>query len=140
MRSNNDLQFEVRSLSTAMDFNPYVKPHAMISVIPAMGSFPLLKNTHTQGVLFTPFEDDESSFTQEHADQIIDFVTAQRSNGVSLFLVNCLAGVSRSAAVCAALSKFYKDDDAKYFRTKRPNMHVYRTLLNRLRVRKESHG
>lgn len=51
---------------------------------------------------------------------------------IERIILHCDAGVSRSPGVAAALSKSLLGDDAEFFRRYRPNMRVYRTLLNRL--------
>jgi predicted protein tyrosine phosphatase len=46
------------------------------------------------------------------------------------FIVHCDAGHSRSPAVAAAISKAFGEDDSMYFKRYRPNMRVYRNLLD----------
>lgn len=48
------------------------------------------------------------------------------------FCVNCAAGVSRSAAVCAAIMRILCNDDMPVFTNSHfcPNMTVYREVLN----------
>jgi predicted protein tyrosine phosphatase len=85
----------------------------------------------------------ETLFNEKMARQILDFVRAHvmaalalraqnlRHLGVQAILVHCDAGWSRSPAVAAALTKtVFEQDDSHWFRTKSPNMLVYRTLLN----------
>lgn len=70
-------------------------------------------------------------FTKEQAQQIIDFV--ERWNDiVSICAVNCEAGISRSAAVAAAIATIYHLDIInKFFNIPyNPNRFVFRTILN----------
>lgn len=46
-------------------------------------------------------------------------------------VLHCDAGMSRSPGVAAALSKVLVGDDSQFFKRYRPNMRVYRTLLER---------
>jgi predicted protein tyrosine phosphatase len=70
-------------------------------------------------------------FTENDADQILDFVESHPE--AELIIVHCDGGVSRSAGIAAALSKILTGSDFNIFNSKRyqPNMHVYRTILNR---------
>lgn len=92
----------------------------------------------TKNVLFEQFDDIEQSevivqgkhtfipFSKFQAKKIFDYVNEMKPE---LIIVHCHAGVCRSAAVAAALSKimFNRDDDI--FDSKVPNMWVYKTLL-----------
>lgn len=68
-------------------------------------------------------------FSREHALQIKDFLASHR--GVFL-ACNCEAGISRSAAVAAAVAKATGEDDSIYFRRYHPNPRVYRMTLEAL--------
>ena len=46
-------------------------------------------------------------------------------------VLHCDAGMSRSPGLAAALSKVLVGDDTEFFKRYRPNMRVYRTLLER---------
>jgi predicted protein tyrosine phosphatase len=84
-------------------------------------------------------------FNTDMAHQIKDFIVDKSCehgltdlaivgtlNNMSV-VVHCEAGISRSAAVAGALSKYFLGDDSKFFRTPYlPNRMVYRTLLNLL--------
>lgn len=65
-------------------------------------------------------------FNKDMARAIFDFVNA---NKPEMIIVHCHAGVCRSAAVGAALSKIMYDEDDHIFKTKVPNMLVYTTML-----------
>ena len=65
-------------------------------------------------------------FNKDMARDIFDFVNAHKP---STIIVHCHAGVCRSAAVAAALSKIMYDEDDAIFKTRVPNMLVYTTML-----------
>jgi protein-tyrosine phosphatase len=79
-----------------------------------------------------PPEYQNGLFTDEQAAQIVAFVKA--SDPTTTILVNCEAGVSRSAAVAAALAKFFNGDDSLMFKKACPNMFVFRKMLNALGI------
>lgn len=68
--------------------------------------------------------------TMDHARKIHDFVETL-PDAVQLLIIHCHAGVSRSAAVAAAISKVKTGDDSRFFKSKCyvPNMHVYYNVL-----------
>jgi hypothetical protein len=47
---------------------------------------------------------------------------------IDLLMVHCLAGISRSAAVAAAIAKVKYNDDSLYFTRYKPNISVYSIL------------
>ena len=65
----------------------------------------------------------------EDADAIIAFVRRYRDSA-KLIVCQCEGGISRSAGVAAALSKWLQNDDTLFFRHYLPNRLVYRTVLN----------
>lgn len=67
-------------------------------------------------------------FSEAHAQEIIKFVN-QHINKVDLIVVNCAAGISRSAGVAAALSKCLTGEDAYFFEHYIPNSLVYSTII-----------
>ena len=46
--------------------------------------------------------------------------------------VNCAAGISRSAGIAAAISKFYTGDDDRFYKAYVPNRCVYMKVLSAL--------
>jgi predicted protein tyrosine phosphatase len=66
--------------------------------------------------------------TREDAQAIISFVRAHLA-GVQLIVCQCEAGISRSAAVAAALSRILQGEDHFFFEHYAPNDWVYHTLL-----------
>lgn len=66
--------------------------------------------------------------TDEDALRIKEFIE-NIPDEVEDLIIHCHAGVSRSAAVAAAISLVYKGDDKKYFSSHVPNRYVYRKVL-----------
>lgn len=90
------------------------------------------ENKFCKGVLTLYFDDIVREvdgavlFTDEQAEQIIDFIKEHRS--VDTLLVHCYAGQSRSRAVGAFAVKMLGGDNSKYFQSGVPNQYVYDTL------------
>lgn len=76
-------------------------------------------------------DDYPGNFTVKQARQILDFVK-KYDKQVNMIMCQCDAGISRSSAVAAALSKIYNGFDDHIFNCKYflPNRLVYKTLLN----------
>lgn len=71
--------------------------------------------------------------TNVQAGNIVKFVLDNHeADKTDWFCVNCAAGVSRSAAVCAAIMRILCNDDMPVFTNSHfcPNMTVYREVLN----------
>jgi predicted protein tyrosine phosphatase len=69
-------------------------------------------------------------FSRKQASEVWTF-TQQHLSEIQRIIVHCDAGVSRSSAVGAALARVLNDDDSEFFGGRyRPNMRVYRTLLD----------
>jgi predicted protein tyrosine phosphatase len=72
---------------------------------------------------------EEQLFSNEQAAKVWSFV-ANRPADVTLIVVHCDAGVSRSAGIAAALAKVFLGDDTEFFGGRyRPNRRVYRAVL-----------
>lgn len=119
----------------AKDFTsniPYI--HIVIGE-PKTEPIKLKENIFRCGKLTLSFHDLDSLirkyklFNREDAKLILDFVELFFKD-IELIVVNCSAGISRSAGVAGALSKLINGDDAEYFKHSQPNMLVYRTILN----------
>jgi predicted protein tyrosine phosphatase len=69
-------------------------------------------------------------FSNAQAVQIVDFVERMK-NRVNGFLIHCEAGVSRSAAVAAAIELMLNGSSDRIFNDRRysPNQYVYRKLI-----------
>ena len=77
----------------------------------------------------------QTYFQPEQAVQVLEFVDKNWDN-IECLMVHCEAGVSRSAAIAAAITliKNGRGADQEYFSESThyvPNMHVYRTILNK---------
>lgn len=122
--------------------NTLTEKHSIISVYtPFSEPANILKNKNTEKILFTSFDDYDTIidnyeefwgrkqilFSAVNAKEIIDFWNEINSK---LLIVHCEAGVSRSPAIAAALTKINEEDDNFYFKNYRPNSLVYRTILN----------
>ena len=75
------------------------------------------------------FPYDRFIFTKSQADLILQFVDKWKDR-INLILINCVAGISRSAGVAAALSKIINGEDSYFFKHYLPNSKVYSTILN----------
>ncbi len=135
--------FYVYSRQMVELIEPHEVPHLVVSIsCPRDEDAKIKTNEHTLKVLRLQFWDfdkvppgheeaglskDSECFQPAQARQILALVKtypeAQR------LIVHCDAGHSRSPAVAAALSKILVGDDADYFLRYRPNMRVYRTIL-----------
>ncbi len=121
-------------------------PHIVISIrSPKTDTITIPCNKSNAGVLFMAFHDLDHMpkeehvclgsirpyvlFDEENAKEILSFVSSH-INEIELIVVNCEAGISRSAGVAAALSKIINGEDERYFKEYLPNRLVYRTLLN----------
>lgn len=69
-------------------------------------------------------------FNKEHAKQIVEFVKMYVKH--THFFVHCDAGISRSPAVAAAISKGLGRSDMDFFKKYVPNRRVYSMLLNEI--------
>lgn len=75
----------------------------------------------------------ETSMSRSQGERVAEFINSV--NGwADLIIVQCEAGVSRSAGVCAAIMKYITGDDMPIFNSPRysPNMNCYRMTLNAL--------
>jgi predicted protein tyrosine phosphatase len=108
-------------------------------------SFPSVASNKSNCVssLFLRFNDidrdittnDGSSIKTINKNQIkllASFIRTLEDNPTEEVYVNCAAGISRSAAVAAAISKYYKGEDQYFFDTYVPNMFVYSSIINEL--------
>ena len=85
---------------------------------------------YLSGVIRLKFHDAERNeskldiITDEQAMDMVRFVK-QFYGKVSLIVVHCEAGISRSAAVAAAFTNYYTGNDSYFFKFFCPNMTVY---------------
>jgi predicted protein tyrosine phosphatase len=133
---------QVIGRAEALRFAPDL-PHVVISISEPRA--PLARypdSPHRLGMLRLSFHDasielpDREMFSTQHARQIIEFVRDQR-DGAKLIVCQCEAGISRSAAVAAALSHWLCGDGAIFFHHYSPNRLVYARLLEAVAAAEE---
>ena len=133
------MDFFVYSRSALDAMAPHDLPHVIVSITSSPDDVASLrKNPTCRGVLRLSFPDAETGsdrytegqlFSRAQADALWAFVLEHRRE-IERIIVHCDAGVSRSSAVAAALSRVLNGDDAEFFAGRyRPNMRVYRTVL-----------
>jgi len=78
-------------------------------------------------------------FTDTQAKEVTDFVIKVKDS-VEVIVCHCDAGISRSAGVGAAISLILNGSDKDIFNDKRyrPNMYMYRKILDNYYNRKET--
>lgn len=122
---------------------PHDVPHVIISITTTADDVARLPSgDQCKGVLRLAFLDADAPrsddatglFSTEHATAICDFVEQHR-RVVRRIVVHCDAGLSRSPGVAAALAVCLGGSDEEFFRRYRPNMLVYRRLLEEWRLR-----
>ena len=131
--------FFVYNRESVEALEPHDVPHVIISVSTPddpRGQAKLKTDHHTRGVLRLQFQDRDRIlhdadnnvlFNETHAQLILSFVAAHPD--AERLNVHCDAGYSRSPAIAAALSKILVGDDRYFFQRYRPNMLVYRRIL-----------
>lgn len=136
------MKFYVYSRQAIEAIAPFEESHVIVSIRtpgdPNEVRLPL--NERTIEVLHLQFHDldrvvegysdhlETQMFQPSHAKQVNDLV--KRNKDVEAFVVHCDAGISRSAAVAAAVSKSLTGEDASFFKRYHPNMRVYNMILN----------
>ena len=110
-------------------------PWAAISIAGHEDDLPELSADNRLDALQLVFADIESpvpgyvAFSTGHAHDILDFVT-RLWDDIDTLLVHCYQGISRSAAVAAAISRLKFGDDGDFTQEPyQPNTLVYRTLI-----------
>lgn len=113
-------------------------PYLVISVTdPEKPEAVLAESPLRMGVLRLSFHDvdAEAPFWQapseEHARSIVEFVRRHRDMA-DLIICQCEAGLSRSAGIAAALSRWLNHHDAEFFARYMPNRRIYRLILRAL--------
>ena len=121
-------------------------PHILISIFDDEGEPNLPSNLLRKETLFLKFHDidlrheqflnnrteEENKrfilFNKEMSNSTLDFVESSIED-IELIAINCHAGVCRSCATAASLSKILNNEDDKIFKSGIPNMRVYSTIL-----------
>jgi len=132
-------KFLILSRARAEQYCPQV-PHVAISVRdPNSYKARLPKNRERLAALYLSFDDLDFRpdsvgdrkvvlFNTKQAKRILKFYEQWREQ-VSVFIINCEAGISRSAAIGAALCKISGQTDTDFFRNYLPNRFIYRKIL-----------
>jgi predicted protein tyrosine phosphatase len=117
---------------------PHDVPHVIVSITSSEADQARIpRSPHCRAILRLVFADadaktesiaEKSLFSRAHARAIWGLVDEHLPH-IERFVVHCDAGMCRSPAVAAAVAKVLTGDDAEYFRRYRPNMRVYRTML-----------
>ena len=119
---------------------PHEVPHLIISITSGPEDVARLRTTGMcKGILRLVFLDAEEPtdpcpedqlFSKEQARRLWAFVLEHRGQ-VERIVVHCDAGKSRSPAVAAALAHVFEGDRDEFMGGRyRPNMRVYRTLID----------
>lgn len=107
-------------------------------------------NNNIKGVLRLGFLDEDNLryirnkhnsryrlFSLKDALKILDFVDEMKDK-IEILYIHCVAGVSRSPAIAAALCDIYNiESNVDWFFNYSPNIFVYRKLLNAYHFRDE---
>ena len=115
-------------------FKSILVPNLLISIRSHGQKFKLPDNHYTKAKLEIEFDDVQDINSQDYffdadtARKILEFMNNNCSMA-NLVVCHCTAGLSRSAAVCAALSKIINNTDDIQFAYKIPNMLVYVSIL-----------
>lgn len=75
----------------------------------------------------------ETAMSDEQGEKVAEFIKdGLKNKNIGLIIVQCEAGCSRSAGVCAAIMKYITGDDMDIFLNPRysPNMNCYRMVYN----------
>ena len=112
----------------------YSYPWACISIASTPDDFPNISKDNRTGLLQLAFADivhPTEGFILFHDDQahdILDFVT-HKWDSIDTLMVHCHAGISRSAAVAAAIARLKWEDESEFVEEPYdPNPRVYRIL------------
>lgn len=113
-------------------------PYAVVSVTdPEREAAILAESPNHRAILRLSFHDKsglraaalgKTAMTAADAQAILDFVSAHLHE-VKLIVCQCEAGISRSAAIAAALSRILQNNDSFFFTHYAPNDYIYKTLL-----------
>lgn len=128
------ITFSLDDMMHTDKFTSIMQPHLLISIRSHGQVVNLPKNHYTQATLNLEFDDitlvtgTDYYFDADLARKILEFVNAHCAKA-NLIVCHCQAGLSRSAAVCAALSKIINNRDDMYFANKIPNILVYASIL-----------
>lgn len=130
------MEYQIHNMFSISDLDPD-KPYVIIGIVGPDDIHPeYIENDKCIGVLRLNFYDSEydDGITTEQAKSVVKFIKKQlfRDTKPELIAVHCIVGVSRSAAVAAAIMKCLKDDYLSVFENPRysPNDRVYKYIVD----------
>ena len=128
------MKFKVLNRERVAQYRVDVK-HIVISFRdPELEKAELPETNLRVGELYLAFHDldekcgDYKLFTKDDAKEIWKFINKHLSE-IEMIIVNCEAGISRSSAVAAAISKILNGNDDDFFKYFIPNRLVYRKMM-----------
>ena len=137
------MDFSIMSRKEAIDFTYSCnhRPNVIISITDVGSSKPQFgRMANIYYMLRLEFDDvlhnEPNAMTSSQANDIVQLIKVLKNSAVGIdninFIVHCEGGVSRSAAICAAIKTILGQDDMDIFRNPKyaPNKHCYYTLLN----------
>lgn len=132
---NDKIKIKVLSRKNAIKYSYRVKePCAIISVSDMYQEAPKFnRNPNIKEIIYFFFEDDEEScrtdprtiIQHSDAEKIVNFV--KRNQNVNEIIVHCVAGISRSSGIAAAIMEYFEQDENEIFMNDKyfPNMTCY---------------
>lgn len=130
------LTLSEKEIKTPAIYSAISIPHIVISISGGDDNETVVPVNHScVGALHLKFDDVEDImetyvyFDRAIATEILDFVEKHVTK-VSLIVVQCQAGLSRSVGVASALAKIINGKDDDVFTKGIPNMFVYTTILD----------
>lgn len=131
----NFLTLSKKQIQTTQ-YNQIKEKHIVISISGSEDQETIIPpNLNRLSQLHLKFDDIEDImsgyifFDKTMAQEVLEFVE-KYCNQISLIVVQCQAGLSRSVAIASALSKIINYSDDYIFSKGIPNMFVYTTLLD----------
>lgn len=130
------MKIEIMSRQEAIQKSYVInKDCVIISISDINSERPIFAANHNiKNVLTLFFDDEEGSIKgmdKNQARSVANFINKWKDK-VSLIIVHCGAGISRSAGVAAAIGKYLNGDDTFVFNNHKyvPNRNCYRKVLN----------
>lgn len=124
------MNIQILSIKAFKYYKKYLDKN--IKVVMSTSTDDKLKEVKSRNKLVLYYDDNLKDFTTKMAKQIKRFIKRTKDNQTIYCL--CDGGMSRSAAIAAALQKYYNNND-NILNDKRytPNKLVYKTLLQVLK-------
>lgn len=124
------MKVQILSIKAFKYYKKYLDKN--IKVIMSTSTEDKLKEVKNRSKLILYYDDNLTDFTTKMAKQIKRFIKRTKDNQIIYCL--CDGGMSRSAAIAAALQKYYNNND-NILNDQRytPNKLVYKTLIQELK-------